>query len=122
GDAEGEFAPCPECGEELTDYYACPKCDATDAFGSTAEHQGLDWVVCGGESGPGARPMHPDWARSLRDQCAAAGVAFFFKQWGAWAPVYDREVEDPDWRRCDAVERATPRGQWLNLAGGQGFH
>ena len=40
----------------------------------------LDWVICGGESGPGARPMHPDWARSLRDQCQAAGVAFFMKQ------------------------------------------
>jgi protein gp37 len=45
----------------------------------------LDWVVCGGESGPNARPMHPDWARSLRDQCQAAGVPFFFKQWGEWA-------------------------------------
>jgi hypothetical protein len=43
----------------------------------------IDWVVAGGESGPGARPMHPDWARSLRDQCAAAGVPFLFKQWGA---------------------------------------
>lgn len=47
----------------------------------------LDWVVVGGESGPGARPMHYTWARQLRDQCAAAGVAFLFKQWGAWAPV-----------------------------------
>jgi protein gp37 len=46
----------------------------------------LDWIICGGESGHGARPMHPDWARSARDQCAAAGVAFFFKQWGEWAP------------------------------------
>lgn len=45
------------------------------------------WVICGGESGPGARPMHPDWARSLRDQCAAAGVPFFFKQHGEWAPA-----------------------------------
>lgn len=44
----------------------------------------LDWVIVGGESGPRARPMHPDWARSLRDQCAAAGVPFFFKQWGEW--------------------------------------
>lgn len=44
----------------------------------------LDWVICGGESGPGARPMHPDWARSLRDQCKAADVPFFFKQWGSW--------------------------------------
>lgn len=46
----------------------------------------LSWVIVGGESGPGARPMHPDWARSLRDQCVAAGVPFLFKQWGEWAP------------------------------------
>jgi protein gp37 len=44
----------------------------------------VDWVIAGGESGPHARPMHPDWARSLRDQCQAAGVPFFFKQWGEW--------------------------------------
>lgn len=44
--------------------------------------QGIRWVIVGGESGPNARPMHPAWARSLRDQCAAAGVAFHFKQWG----------------------------------------
>ena len=47
----------------------------------------LDWVIAGGESGPNARPMHPDWARSLRDQCKAASVPFFFKQWGEWAPL-----------------------------------
>jgi protein gp37 len=46
----------------------------------------VDWVVVGGESGPGARPMHPAWARTLRDQCAASGVPYFFKQWGEWAP------------------------------------
>lgn len=46
----------------------------------------LDWIIVGGESGPGARPMHPDWARDIRDQCQAAGVPFFFKQWGAWRP------------------------------------
>ncbi|MFD0710596.1 DUF5131 family protein [Paenibacillus sp. GCM10027626] len=49
----------------------------------TNEH--IQWVITGGESGPGARPMHPDWARSLRDQCQAAGVAFHFKQWGEWS-------------------------------------
>lgn len=49
-------------------------------------HAQLDWVVVGGESGPNARPMHPAWARSLRDQCAAAGVPFLFKQWGEWCP------------------------------------
>jgi len=46
----------------------------------------LDWVICGGESGPKARALHPDWVRSLRDQCSAAGVPFMFKQWGEWAP------------------------------------
>lgn len=48
---------------------------------------GIDWLVCGGESGANARPMHPEWARSLRDQCQSAGVPFFFKQWGAFAPL-----------------------------------
>ena len=51
----------------------------------------IDWVIVGGESGPGARPMHPEWARSLRNQCQAAGVAFFFKQWGQWYPLSQRE-------------------------------
>ena len=46
----------------------------------------ISWVICGGESGPNARPMHQEWVRSLRDQCVAAGVPFFFKQWGEWAP------------------------------------
>ena len=45
---------------------------------------GIDWIIVGGESGPGARPMHPDWVRSIRDQCKAAEVPFFFKQWGEW--------------------------------------
>lgn len=44
--------------------------------------KGIDWVIVGGESGPCARPMAPEWATDLRDQCAKAGVAFFFKQWG----------------------------------------
>jgi len=48
---------------------------------------GIDWVVQGGESGPGARPIKPEWVRGVRDQCIAANVAYFFKQWGEWAPV-----------------------------------
>jgi protein gp37 len=47
---------------------------------------GLSWVIAGGESGPRARPAHPDWFRSVRDQCRRAGVPFLFKQWGEWAP------------------------------------
>ncbi len=48
--------------------------------------RGIDWVIVGGESGHGARPIHPEWVRSLRDQCNAANVSFFFKQWGEWVP------------------------------------
>jgi len=48
--------------------------------------EGIHWVIAGGETGPHARPLHPDWVRSLRDQCQAAGVPFFFKGWGEWAP------------------------------------
>lgn len=48
---------------------------------------GIDWVIAGGESGPGARPPAPEWFRDARDQCAAAGVPFFFKQWGEWGPT-----------------------------------
>ncbi|HYN54362.1 MAG TPA: phage Gp37/Gp68 family protein [Methylotenera sp.] len=50
-------------------------------------HDMVDWVIVGGESGAGARPMHPDWARSLRDQCVAANVPYLFKQWGEWAEI-----------------------------------
>lgn len=84
----------------------------------------LDWVIVGGESGPSARPMHPDWARSIRDQCAAAGVPFFFKQWGSWHPELDRDAEDPDWRAPygGALNDRHPDIAWLNLEGGSGFH
>jgi protein gp37 len=49
--------------------------------------RGIHQVIVGGESGPGARPMHPDWVRSITDQCLTAGVPFFFKQWGEWSPI-----------------------------------
>ncbi len=52
----------------------------------------LDWIIVGGESGASARPMHPDWARLIRDQCAVAGVPFFFKQWGEFAPAFDKDL------------------------------
>jgi protein gp37 len=47
---------------------------------------GIDWVIAGGESGRGARPIDPEWVRALRDECKATGIAFHFKQWGHWAP------------------------------------
>ena len=68
-------------------FFANPRnpADGTNAL------EALDWVIVGGESGPSARPMHPDWASSLRDQCEAAGVPFLFKQWGEWKPISNME-------------------------------
>jgi protein gp37 len=54
----------------------------------------IDWIIAGGESGPGARPMHPAWARSLRDQAAEHGAAFHFKQWGEWLPFLQVTTSD----------------------------
>jgi protein gp37 len=58
----------------------------------------IDWVIVGGESGPGARPMHLDWVREVRDQCIARHVAFFFKQWGGLRPKSGgRELDGREW-------------------------
>lgn len=69
----------------------------------------LDWVICGGESGPGARPMHPGWARTLRDQCEVSGTAFLFKQWGAWVPA------------GEGIGILPPRQQYIGESDGDGF-
>ena len=93
----------PETGA----YECCKACDYT-GIGN-----GIDWVIVGGESGPNARPMHPDWARSLRDQCQAAGVPFLFKQWGEWEPIDSWHPWDhrPQWGlRLDGQE--VPFDQW----------
>lgn len=76
----------------------------------------IDWVVVGGESGPGARPMHPDWARSLRDQCVEAGVPFLFKQWGDWAPLIGGPQyidDDPEISRYEWAEWMDERWNFL---------
>ena len=72
----------------------------------------VDWVIVGGESGPGARPMHPDWVRSVRDQCIAAQVPFFFKQWGEWHSGAD--LRDGSWNRLKQV-RVCRRGHVVDL-------
>lgn len=95
--AEPLLGPVDVC--KLGDWF-CERCDdylsasrvtfdeTCDTCGDAVTWRGaLDWAIVGGESGPGARPMHPDWARSIRDQCQAAGVAFHFKQWGEWLTV-----------------------------------
>ncbi|MEU8371181.1 phage Gp37/Gp68 family protein [Micromonospora tulbaghiae] len=67
---------------------------------------GIDWLIAGGESGPGARPVHPDWVRDLRNRCQTAGTAFFFKQWGQYRPGGDVAQPatwiSPDGRPCSA--------------------
>lgn len=71
---------------------------------------GIDWVVVGGESGQGARPMHPDWAREIRDQCIDQGVAFFFKQWGNWRPAQITDEHRDTWLSADGSTHAERSG------------
>jgi protein gp37 len=62
---------------------------------------GIEWVIVGGESGPGARPMRAEWVTAIRDQCIAAGVAFFFKQWGGRSPKSGgRLLDGREWNQC----------------------
>ena len=70
-----------------------PLLEAIDLSGalSSCACRGISWVICGGESGPGARPMKPEWATALRDQVKGAGAAFFFKQWGGVRDKRDHE-------------------------------
>jgi protein gp37 len=67
---------------------------------------GVDWVICGGESGSHARPSHPDWFRELRDRCVADGRPFHFKQWGEWLPSEQAYIGQPVVLRADS-------GRWL---------
>lgn len=80
--------------------------DNPDGVGATGCAAHLDWIVLGGESGPGARPMHPDWARLTRNQCAAAGVPFHFKQWGAWQEAHQTRSMGSHW--LSVAGRLTP--------------
>lgn len=84
---------------------------ATDPIHDHSRHDFIDWVIVGGESGHAARPTHPDWVRSLRDQCAATGVPFLFKQWGEWRPGLCASNE-----QLDAVRA----GGWISTLGA--FH
>lgn len=69
----------------------------------------VDWVIVGGESGAGRRPMAPEWARSLRDQCLDAGVPYFFKQWGGRTPkAGGRVLDDTVWDQMPILERSGP--------------
>lgn len=75
----------------------------------------LDWVIVGGESGRSARPMNPDWAKSLRDQCNACGTPFLFKQWGEWGEPDSIELTNlahHGWFEQDHADGGAPRHEW----------
>lgn len=81
------FLSCePLLGPLDLSWYLAPRFSADD-LRHEPWRNGVEWVIAGGESGPGARPAHEDWARSLRDQCQGYGVPFFWKQWGQWLPT-----------------------------------
>lgn len=88
-----------------------------DVRDGTNALEALDWVIVGGESGPGARPMHTAWARSMRDQCQAAGVPFLFKQWGEWLPWHHfgcAGVDDPpEQTKFKTMEFIA--GEWIDV-------
>lgn len=95
--------------------YICP------LTGTFRDSPHIDWLIAGGESGHHARPMHPDWVRSLRDQCQAAGVPFLFKQWGEWMQVPfddDNQAQRSQWEHTHLLTMQ----RWLNITGGHGFH
>lgn len=79
---------------------------------------GIDWVICGGETGSNARPMHPDWVRNIQRQCKEQGVAFFFKQWGEWVftggEVIKGNLNNPP--EPHFIRKRTGYGKFLNKA------
>lgn len=83
------FLSCEPLLEELDFEDGPTSPDSTMAPWSRLELGSIHWIIAGGESGAGARPPHPAWFRKLRDDATEAGVAFFFKQWGAWAPYIE---------------------------------
>lgn len=75
----------------------------------------IDWVICGGESGKNARPMHPVWVRSLRDQCGEAGTPFLFKQWGEWVPRSDCYHTFADGQSCADLDPGAAKWPCIRL-------
>ncbi len=111
-DNDGSAAIMPH-SHNLCDI-ACTK--TTDQNGYPL-YAGIDWLICGGESGTGTyvRPCHPDWLRRLRDDASSTDTPYFFKQWGTYAAI-DKPHEQDNPAGCAKNERI------LNLAGGHGFH
>ena len=97
---------CKDCGNQASTQLCLNRpwmghdlCNACDKPNPEGPH--LDWIICGGESGPGARQMHTDWVRSLRDQCVDAGVPFYFKGWGGTKKT-PALLDGSEWREFPA--------------------
>lgn len=105
-------ATCPNCGKSCratglrvnTDEPFTYYCGRSSCGDQPPLMSSIDWLIVGGESGPGARPMNLAWARSLRDQCQAAGVPFFFKQWGEWVAGTAFTRDDGTYVECQNNE------------------
>ncbi len=86
--------PCPACegkNSDLCEYLDIENRErCVGGWIQSDMSEPISWVICGGETGPGARPLDPEWVRSLRDQCIAAGIPFFFKNWGD----YNKKAKD----------------------------
>jgi protein gp37 len=127
GDHPGDCSTCAGWGDHSADdedeadalgFASCEDCDGDglcSLCGGSRRDARIGWVICGGESGAKARPSHPDWFRALREQCVAAGVPFFFKQWGEWAPGEDIEANGTDWvgmYEANAADGGVPQHTW----------
>jgi protein gp37 len=120
------FTDIQQVGDDnLTIYWPLVGRAISDGMNEPAalKHGGIHWVICGGESGPKARPMHPKWVRAIRHQCQAAGVPFLFKQWGEYLPVTplydDRDEDAEDGCNPDRLEVFYTDGKKWDFAWGQ---
>lgn len=113
---------CPHCGKTTEGHFVGIRKNTDEPFHWYCDRRScrdqfplpsIDWVIVGGESGRKARPMHPDWVRSVRNQCQAAGVPFFFKQWGEWFPSHEAAgyttIAWPECKRRTALDHAENR-------------
>lgn len=95
----------------------CPKCNSDVLVYRRGDDPCIHWVIAGGESGKHARPSHPDWFRSLRDQCVAAGVAFHFKQWGEWVPAVESHGITGSSMPENGIMPCGKSAQWIGIDG-----
>lgn len=114
---------CEAAGPAISHHgYATPVGYGTGTEWDCDHQPGIDWLVVGGESGAGARPMHPSWVRSIRDQCVTADVPFLFKQRGAWTwerrsgePEPRVYVSEADGRTADEQTAIAALGSWAGV-------